>query len=265
MGKHSKQSKIFKNVNYKNEENILDHSRRKRKMPFSQKCLLFIFTITFIISGIILLKWYINTGDSEKTYKELAKNVIEIKEEKSSSPIDFDKLKETNSDVVAWIKIDGTTIDYPVMQKSDNSYYLTKNFYNENDRTGSIFLDYKNKKDFTDKNTVIYGHNIKRGTMFADLVDIYNGTFGDNIEINIYTPSKLLKFKVFSSYSVEPEDYGINTSIMEKDFNSFKQTLIQKSERKFKDVLNGSNQILTLSTCDRTGRKRVLVHAELMN
>ncbi len=258
MGKHSKESKFFKN-----KKNI---SRKKRAMPLSQKCLLTVFILTFLICAIILLKWYLDTSRAENQYEELSKSVIESADEPEEKiGINFDKLNEINSDIVAWIKIDKTNIDYPIVQKNDNNYYLTKNFYNKKDRTGAIFLDYKNKKDFTDLNTVIYGHNIKRGTMFADLLDIYNGTMGKDIEINIYTPTKNMKYKVFSSYCNEPEKYGINTSITLNSYKEFKEQIIKKSKIDFEQSVEIQSRILTLSTCDRTGKKRVLVHAQLMN
>ena len=99
--------------------------------------------------------------------------------------------------------------------------------------------------------------------MFADLVKIYDGTLGNDIAINIYTPEKTMEFKVFSSYETEPEDYSINTSIKENEYNEFTNTLKQRSKNDFNGEFNNSNQILTLSTCDSSGQKRILVHASL--
>ena len=165
--------------------------------------------------------------------------------------------------MVGWIKIDGTTIDYPIMKTTNNEYYLKKDIYNNYEQCGSIFLDYKNSPNFTDKNIVIYGHHIKKGIMFADLVKIYDGTLGNDVTVNIYTPEKTMKFKVFSSYETEPEDYSINTNIQENEYNEFTNTLKQRSKIGFNSEFNNSNQILTLSTCDSSGQKRILVHASL--
>lgn len=253
MGKHSKHS-----GHSKRSKEVRGKGNITKKLTL-QNCLLTIFIIIFIVSGAILLNWYISTGNSEKKYEELASEVIST--DNQQSVIDFEKLRETNSDVVAWIEIDGTTINYPVMKTTDNSYYLTNNFYKEYDRCGSLFMDYKSS--FTDKNIVIYGHNIKRGIMFADLENVCNGSLGNDIDVNIYMPDKTMKFKVFSSYSIDPEDYSINTSITENEFDEFKQTLSKRSKIDFVSDYNGSNQILTLSTCDRSGKRRVLVHASL--
>lgn len=253
MGKHSRESKLTKSI-----KNI--------KMPIFQRCLLIFFILVFVISAIILFKWFVETSNSEKQYQQLSNDVnIENDGQEKDSSIDFGKLKEINSDVVGWIKINETNIDYPIVQKNDNDYYLNKNFYNKDDRTGAIFLDYKNKSDFTDVNTVIYGHNIKRGTMFADLEDIYNGNLGKNVEINVHTPSQHLKYIVFSSYNIEPEEYGINTSISSNNYVEFKENLAKKSKINFEQNIESQSNILTLSTCDRTGKRRILVHAQMIS
>ncbi len=258
MGKHFKESRFTKSIK--------KIGQRNTKMPFLQKCLLIVFILTFIISAIILFKWYVETSNSEKQYQQLSDDVNKDSESQEKDvSVDFGKLKEINSDVVGWIKINETNIDYPIVQKKDNDYYLNKNFYNKDDRTGAIFVDYKNKSDFTDINTVIYGHNIKRGTMFADLEDIYNGKLGKNVEINIETPTQHLKYIVFSSYNIEPEDYGINTSISSNNYLEFKENLAKKSKINFEQNIESQSNILTLSTCDRTGKRRILVHAQCVN
>ena len=262
MAKHSKHSKHFKDNKKDKLENKKktekNHKKKTDQIINIQNILLAIFIIIFIISVFILVRWYINTGESIKTYDDLAKQVTKVDTTEDSSlntnPIDFEKLKSINSDIVAWIKIEGTTINYPVMKTTDNDYYLKKDFYKEYDACGSIFQDYRS--NFTDKNIVVYGHNIKRGIMFSDLENIA-------VNIEIYMPDRMMKFKTFSSYYSEPEDYAINTAVNENELNTFKQTIRQRSKKEFESDYRNSNQIITLSTCDRTGKKRVLVHGAL--
>ena len=99
--------------------------------------------------------------------------------------------------------------------------------------------------------------------MFADLENIANGKLGNNINIELYMPDRKMNFKVFSSYNIDPEDYAINTSITENELDEFKTTLKERSSMDFESEHENTNQVLTLSTCDRTGKKRVLVHAGL--
>ncbi len=86
---------------------------------------------------------------------------------KKKTAVDFDSLKEINGDIVAWIKCKELGINYPVVQGTDNSYYLTHTFSGEEHISGCIFMDCVNKTDFTDDNTILYGHNMKDGSMFG--------------------------------------------------------------------------------------------------
>lgn len=266
MGRAKRYANInkTKNLNKRKNENNDTHTRRiknKSNMPKYQKVLLIIFILVFIISGIILVRWYYNATKAEEKYQELSNEVTKVEDEEEV--IDFEKLKSINEEVVGWIKIEGTTIDYPIMQTTNNDYYLRKDIYNNYEQCGSIFLDYKNSSSFTDKNIVIYGHHIKKGIMFADLIKIYDGSLGNDVIINIYTPEKIMNFKVFSSYETEPEDYSINTNIQEGNYLEFVNTLKQRSKNNFNAEFTNSNQILTLSTCDSSGKNRVLVHSAL--
>lgn len=83
--------------------------------------------------------------------------------------VDFNKLEEINPDVIAWIEIPGLEISYPVVQGRDNDYYLHHLITGENHKSGSIFMDFQNQEDLSDRNTIIYGHNMKDGSMFGTL------------------------------------------------------------------------------------------------
>jgi len=238
-----------------------------RNISFN-KILLILLLIVFIVSSSLVIRWYVKTLNTEKKYENIASKVVLIgkKDESAESNFDtvnFQKLKSINADAVAWIKIDGTTINYPVMQTTNNEFYSKNDIYKKNDSCGSIYMDYQNDKRLVDKNTVIYGYYIKRGIMFADLDKICKGKLGKDIDIYIYTPEKSMRFKVFSSYTTIPEEYSINTQITEKEYEQYVETLKNKSEKEFNGKPDYSNQIITLSTCDKLGKKRILVHAEL--
>ena len=127
-------------------------------------------------------------------------------------------------------------------------------------------MDYKNTNNFKDRNTVIYGHNIKSGLMFADLAKIQKGELGQEINFEIYTQNEKLEYKVFSSYLTEPEDYAIKSNIVtEEDMEDYIQTMLDRSTILYNVVPTKSDRVLTLSTCDKTGKNRILVHAVYMN
>ena len=110
--------------------------------------------------------------------------------------IDFDALRAINPDIVGWIVVPGTTIDYPVVQGRDNEWYLHRTFRGERNSAGAIFIDYLNAPDFSDGHTLVFGHNMQRGNMFAPL----HGWDGDRFRI--YTPDGVLEFEVFARQTV---------------------------------------------------------------
>ncbi|MGN1331002.1 MAG: class B sortase [Clostridia bacterium] len=239
----------------------------RRKIKF-RKVLLLVLLIIFFASSSIVVSWYVRTSNAAKKYENIATQVLLIGKKDANAESNFDtvnfqELKSINADAVAWIKIEGTTINYPVLQTTNNEYYLNNDIYKKADQCGSIYMDYQNDKRLVDKNTVIYGHHIKRGIMFADLEKICAGELGNDVDIYIYTPEKSMKFKVFSAYKNIPEEYSINTEITEKEYGQFVETLKNKSEKEFVGNPDKSNQIITLSTCDKSGKERILVHAEL--
>ena len=117
-------------------------------------------------------------------------------------PIDFEALWEINPEAYAWITIPGTEIDYPILQsETDNTYYLTHNIEGEESPEGAIFTEDYNSKDFKDPNTVIYGHNMRNGSMFQGLHEYMDRAFFDeNREVLIYLPDKILHYEIFAAY-----------------------------------------------------------------
>ena len=117
--------------------------------------------------------------------------------------VDFTALQEdTNADIYAWIYIPDTRIDYPVLQHpSDDTYYLNYNLDGSKGYPGCIYTERENAKDFSDFNTVIYGHNMKNGSMFHDLHNYEDESFlPDHSYVYIYTPDRVLRYRIFTAY-----------------------------------------------------------------
>lgn len=190
-----------------------------------------------LYSGIKIYKWYKdNTNNNEITEKIKETVKIEDKDEnKKEYTIDFSKLKEQNSDTVAWIKVNNTNIEYPVVKAQNNDFYLKHSFDKSNNSAGWIFADYRNKFDGTDKNIIIYGHNMKDNSMFGSLKSVisedwYNNE--DNKYITLITENEIQIYEVFSVYQIEKEDYYIQTSFnSETNFNTFAQTIKKEAKR----------------------------------
>ena len=182
-----------------------------------------------------------------KEYNDADKVYNLIREEKEES----DNLFEKNIDYRGWIKIDNTNINYPILQGQDNEEYLYKDINNEYIVSGSIFMNYLNN-GFDDQNTVLFGHNMKNGTMFANLKKYKEEDFFYNnnyIEIEL-SNGQYLKYKVFSVYITDINDNYTKTSFEDKDeYKEFLERIKNKSIYKSDISVNENDKIITLSTC----------------
>ena len=176
--------------------------------------LLLIFITIMIFSGIKIIKWLKENKESNSIIEEIgnAVSIDESIETVDKYNVDFKSLKQKNSDTVAWIKINGTNIEYPVVKANDNDYYLVHNFSKRNNSGGWVFMDYKNKVDGTDKNIVIYAHNRKDGSMFGTLKNILKKEWQNNSE-NYIIPFITENGKEEFYVSANPEDFVKNARL----------------------------------------------------
>ena len=188
--------------------------------------------------------------------------------------VDFENLWEnTNPDIYAWIYIPDSVIDYPVVQHpTDNIYYLNHNLDGSKGYPGCIYSEDYNTKDFTDPNTVFYGHNMKNGTMFAGLHKFEDAEyFEQNPYVYIYTPDKLLVYEVFASYEHSDEHLLYNHDFTDK--NTYQMYIDEIFDTRSmncnlrEDVqVTSDSRILTLSTCiANKPNNRYLVQGVLLN
>lgn len=244
---------------------------KKRKFKIKNIVLL-VLIIVFIFSISKIVLFYIDLHKNNQNIEKLIDQVIDIEIEEDTKEeifkIDFDKLLSINNDTIGWIRYNQDKINYPIVQSTDNSYYLNKSFEKEYNQAGSIFMDYRNKS-LDDKNVVLFGHAMLDDTMFGSLQDVFKDNFFDTNENNyiiIYNSNnELLTYQIFSYYIIEKEEYYITTSFSsEGDFNKFIDTITRRSYKKFDVNVSTSDNILTLSTCAGTGgtTKRKVVHAK---
>jgi len=182
--------------------------------------------------------------------------------------VNFNELLDKNPDTVGWIKVEGTKVNYPVVQALDNDYYLNHAFNRGRNTGGWIFADYRvDFKDFG-KNTIIYGHNMNNKTMFGSVPDMLKNSYlnnSDNNFIKISTPASNSVWKVFSIYTIEPEVYYLKTNFKSEPYENFLNIIKGRSIYNFGVDVTTDDKILTLSTCDNTGTKRVAVHAKMIS
>lgn len=245
--------------------------RRNFKKKKNKKLKIIIILIQIVLifliiySAIQIYRWNHENVENSKILDEIYDVIIDESTDEPESKIDFNKLKQLNTDTVAWLKVNGTQIEYPVVKSKDNSYYLTHNFYNSYNKAGWIFADYKNKLDGTDKNIVIYGHNREDSSMFASLKNILTKDWYENeanLKINLSTEYENSIYQVFSVYKIKNEDYYITTQFTQESFNSYIDTMKKRSIKDFGIDVNPDDKILTLSTCDNNTKYRIVLHAK---
>ena len=237
-----------------------------------KKILLYFFLLIFLIGFIyssIKIFFYIKDNIQNEKIKDSIDNDVKIvnnaDENIKEYKINFQELKNRNSDTIAWLKINGTNIEYVVVKGKDNDYYLNHNFEKQNNSAGWIFADYRNKFDYTDYNTVIYGHNMKNDSMFGSLKNVlkedwYNNE--DNRHIVLVTEKGTFTYEVFSVYEENASDYPIQTGFSnDNEYLNFLNTIKDKSKKDFNVELSAEKGIITLSTCGNDNKNRVILHA----
>ncbi len=254
--------------------------------------ILIIFLAIFIFSIFKIFLWK-KDGDKTKKVKENIIQTIEPEEKKSIEKnteiinppddkdndywnyinmnmlsVDFNELKKKNNDTVGWIKVEGTNINYPVVQTTNNEYYLNHSYDKTSNKAGWVFADYRNNIDVLDKNTIIYAHGRVDTTMFGSLKNILKSSWyndKNNHIIKFSTAKENTLWQVFSVYTIPAESYYITTSFSsDEDFIKFVNTLKDRSKADFSAIPNKNDKILTLSTCKDSKGNRIVMHAKLI-
>ena len=228
--------------------------------------LLIFFLIALIISGVKIIT-YLSNNYSNKKIKENINKKVKISYKKGLEyNVDFESLKGQNPDTVAYLKVNGTNIDYIVVQGNDNDYYLKHNYNKNKNVSGWIFADYHNRFDDTDKNIIIYGHNTRDGSMFGTLKNVLTNNWqqtDNNLIITLVTEKDTYYYKVFSTYEIIPEDYYLKTEFKDtNEFDRFINKIKDRSNYNYNIEVNSSDKILTLSSCTIGGKTRVVLHAK---
>ena len=179
----------------------------------------------------------------------------------------FEDLIAINPDTVAWIKVNNTRIDYPVVQAKDNSFYLWRDFKKNKNSMGWLYMDYRNDPKELNQNTIVYGHNVKGGLMFGTMGTMFNKYYLSNQKnnyITLNTQYANMKFQIFSMYRIETTTDYLQTEFFSKEeYRNFLNTLQARSQFAFNVPLSEDDKILTLSTC-HSNTSRNVIHAKLV-
>jgi sortase B len=185
---------------------------------------------------------------------------------KLKNPVDFAQLQNINPEVIGWIRVGSVNISYPVAQAKDNDYYLHRTFKKVDNFAGCIFENCNNSPFFTDQNTIIYGHNMKNGSMFGQLKKFKEQeTFDKNPYFWMFTKDFIYQYRIFSSSIVSKIGDPYITRFSDEDFQKFIEKSISSSEIKCGDVsVTTDDRIMTLSTCTGDDATRRILQGVLV-
>lgn len=203
---------------------------------------------------------------------ETAGNTVvhrEYNEELEKMRAGLASLRQINEDLYGWITIEGTAINYPIVQGEDNDYYLDHAYTGDFLPNGSIFVDYRNHTSITKNyNTVVYGHNITSGAMFHDITKFFKDEYFDGVYINIYTDDGIYVYEPFSVYETRYDYNYFRTGFKSgEEFIAFAEEVRDNSAMKSKAdmTFTEKDRLLTMSTCTNGAYyARYALHAKLV-
>lgn len=238
---------------------------------------LFFFLGLCFFSGYHILKILVEDHQNEKNmtvvqeiyFAEQENKQESIRLPSSEARNSFEALRDVNEDINGWLTIDGTAVDYPILQTTDNEFYLTHNYKGENYSAGSIFKDFRNTNEFINKNTIIYGHYVNNGTMFGGLEKFKEATFF-NQHPSFEYDTLLMSYdvQIFSIYQTTDQDNYLQTDFeSDEEYLDYLEVAKNKSMYKKDISITKEDRILTLSTCDQRfdlNGGRLVIHGKLV-
>lgn len=282
--------------------------KEKKQINIYKILTIVLSVVLVVIVGVLLRNWYVQ-NKAEKQYEDLADQINRLQNSMNDNAIqttsgteeetqvaepennmqdevlnelgitvpqkdfDWDALAQVNPDIYAWIYIPGTKVDYPILQnETDDDYYLRYNMNGTRGYPGCIYTEKQNSKDFTDFDTVVYGHNMKDDTMFATLHYFEDSAFFANCPyVFVYQQDKVLVYEIFAAYVSDnlhilySNDFTTESGRQIYLDNIFSNTDSSANLRSDVQVTDQSH-ILTLSTCLKgRSENRYLVQAVLLN
>lgn len=221
-----------------------------------------VLAVILLVAGIALLAgagylWFTSQQKyqaNEAEYHELAAANVTEDAATGRPVVDFAALKAENPEIVGWLQIPGTPVNYPVVKHADNDYYLNHSFLGRDDEFGAVFMDYRSAEDLSGRNIVVYGHHLKNGEMFAKVADYSDQAEFDTLS-NIYYVTEddavhvlvPLCTLVVSGYDVDVLQFDFAT---QADFEAYVQSLIDRSTARSRTAgAAGAERIYMLSTC----------------
>ncbi|MDQ0360713.1 class B sortase [Breznakia pachnodae] len=234
------------------EHNSEINKTELKKIKIVHKISNTIDNILMIIFILLLFYGSYALYDSNQVHNASTATQYEQYKPSSDDTLSFEELKEINSDVKAWLSVYGTNIDYPVVHSTNNQKYLNTNALGEASLSGAIYMDFRNSEDFSDFNTIIYGHHMEKQTMFGEL-DLFKDEeyFEEHEYGNLYYNGEDHGIEFFAFLEADAYDSYLYSPIKMTNTNRFEYIeYIKSNAMNYRDIEIGENdQIVVLSTC----------------
>ena len=256
--------------------------KKKKRSSIISRIILIICACVFVFAAVRLVSILLEYKKGNDIYDNIEGNVLDdtpvnitIGEDNQDVTIPFvynhQALLDINPDGLGFLYVPSVDIRLPIAQTTDNDFYLTHSFDKSYNKAGWIFADYINKNlknNELDKNTIIYGHNRQNNSMFGTLSNVFKEEWLSNKEnhyINFSTLNNNMVWEVFSTYTIEKEEYYIQSNFSsDEEYISFLNTIKNRSTYKYDVNISKEDKILTLSTCTNVGKGRTVLHAKLI-
>ena len=254
-----------------------------------------VFFAIFIFSSLIVANWFIEGSRTKNLSNSLTKqtdvyyinggDIVSIEEPSNNNnsntdeqywryfntklaSVDFTNVLAKNSDTIGWLIVNNTNVNYPVVQTTNNDYYLKHSFDKSFNYAGWVFADFRNTFNTLSQNTIIYAHNRRDDIMFGSLTNALDKSWYTNLKnqlIQFSTPDYDSMWQIFSIYTIEAESYYITTDFSSSEsFMNFANTITERSIYDFDIKIEENDKILTLSTCYNDSGMRTVIHAKLV-
>lgn len=229
-------------------------SRKARRKNMILNVILVAAIVVFCVSAFKLLQIGKGYKDGQSEYEKVRDVAIKNADDKEKFRVDFDELMKINKDTVGWIRFykEPSQINYPVVQGADNDLYLHKTFSANENTLGAIFVDAAASSDFTDKNTIIYGHRMKDGSMFRKLEEYRDEDFWkENPYFYIYTPDgREITYKIYSVGQVlDTSDTYLTSFASDEEYQTFLDMTMKEADYDTGVKVTTDDTVVTLSTC----------------
>lgn len=284
---------IIKGLSFLIKRKNITEKEKKMEQKFIPTIIIILSITTYLLTIFILTRWYVQNERSKNFTNDLDLDITNQEQLEENTPNQYQDLSDSvlgnggtytlddnflnvnlnyyltkNPETVGWFQINGTNINYPIVQHNDNSFYLEHDFYQRKTNIGWIFGDYRDNFIKFENNTIIYGHNLINRTMLGQIPYMlkknwFNNPYKKYIKLSTKTTNSI--WEIFSVYKINPTtDYlQVKFNSME-NYTNFLNKIKERSEQPLETTISNTDKIITISTCDDTGTKRIVVHAKLI-